>query len=188
MPDETTATVAPPPDGQGKNSEGAQPTAGAATGAATTQPPAEKTFTQAEVDAMFQKRLSKAVKAELKKMSGDGEEGQPSVEEMQRERDTALSEARTLRAKDDLFDYVDDGRFKVGLRPENRKAFWRLAKDQIEFDDSGKPSNISEVVKQVKLEAPALFTSSTGSVDAGAQGNGSVPDMNFLIRRSAGRA
>lgn len=193
MPEEATTAQASQDTSAGDGKNTGEAKAGAVTETAkTTSQAAQVDITEtpefkAALTAAVEKKLPQLRRQIGKELSGE-KEGQASVEDLQRERDEARNEARTLKAKDDLFDYVDDGGKKVGLRADSRRAFWRIAQSLIEFDDDGKPSNISDVVKAVKSEAPALFTSSTGSVDAGAHSNGAAPnDINSFIRRAAGR-
>ena len=175
-----------PPDAQGKNAGGND--SGAGTDTADKTPVDEKKFTQAEVEEMFKKRLSKAVKSELRKLTdGKDPDDKPDANELQRRAEDAETRARALEAKDELFDFVDNPRNKVGLKPESRKLFWKLAKDELEYDDEGKPTNLKEVVSGLKEEAPALFMAA-GSADAGrGRQTPANVNMNQLIRNAAGR-
>lgn len=191
MPEDTPTDEAPKKD---TPDEAAKNTGGAGSGADTDtakNPADEKQFTKAELDAEVTKRISreitKRVNAELKKHGIDPDSGK-TPEDWQRKAEDAESRARTLEAKETLFDYVDDPKHKVNLKPESRRLFWKLAKDELQFDDEGKPTNVREVVTAIKEEAPTLFVSSKGSVDAGVRGvTAAGVDMNQLIRRSAGR-
>src|SRR5688500_2187804 len=97
MPDENTTTEATaqtttadePAENTGANGTGA----GTQPAQQTTEAQSvEKTFTQAEVDKMFQNRRKSAVKAELRKLTGETD-GTPTVEELSKQ----LSEERTAR-------------------------------------------------------------------------------------------
>lgn len=160
-------------------------TPGAATQTATTEV-TEKTFTQAEVNAMIAKRLPSAVKAELKKMSGD--ETQPNVDDLQRqlsERDTKL---RSYEARETVDAFLNDGRNKLNIRPENIRGIQELVIPRLEFGDDGKPTNIKEAIESAKVIAPALFVSGTSNINQ-FSGNGQQArpgNMNDFIRQAAG--
>lgn len=172
-----------PPDGQGKTPGG--DSSGAGTDSQP-NPADEKTFTQAEVDAMFQKRLSKAVKSELKKLTGE-RDGEPTVDEFKSRAEAAEEKARTLEAKEAVRDYLADPKNKIGYRPENIRAIEKLVLAELEYDDEGKASNLKDAITTVKLDAPGLFLS-TGSANGGAGRNApEVVDMNAQIRHAAGR-
>lgn len=169
-------------EGDGKKT--AVDTTGTVTQTAQTED-VEKKFTQAEVDAMFQKRLSKAVKAELKKMSGeDGE--QPDVKDLQRGVEEANRNLRFYQARDQVEDYIADKRNNANIR--NVRAFCRYFKDDFAFNDEGQVSNLKDLYMRAKVETPELLGMVTGSAD-GAAGNGQQAvggDMNQILRRSVG--
>lgn len=166
----------------GKNT--AVDTTGAATQTAQTED-VEKKFTQAEVDAMFQKRLSKAVKAELKKM-GSEEGEQPDVKDLQRGVEEAQRNLRFYQARDQVEDYISDKRNNANIR--NVRAFCRYFKDDFTFNDEGQVTNLKDLYTRAKVETPELLGMVTGSAD-GAAGNGQSvvgADMNQLLRGAVG--
>lgn len=189
MPEETTAAESQATSDEAANNTGNSQT-GAGTESQSTQA-TEKTFTQAEVDAMFQKRLSKAVKAELKKLTGETE-GSPSVDELTQRATQAETRLREFEAKDSVVDYLSDPKNRVNPRPENMRLITKLVVAELQYDEEGKPSNLKEAIAQIKGEAPQLFVPATGSANGGS-GVGTVQtlgdaDMTLNIRRLAGKA
>lgn len=177
-------------DGTGQNTGAGQQQPGA--GTQTSQQPTgeqtkEKTFTQADVDRIVSERIKKGVKAELKKIIGEGEPAK--IEDVQRQLSESQAELRTFRARDEIHDFIADPANKLAVRPENFRAIEKLVLADLEFDEAGKPSNLAATVEAVKKLAPALFSNSPGSINAG-EGKGSPVsgfDMNSMIRRAAGR-
>ena len=101
---------------------------------------------------------------------------------------TWLVEKRERDTRDAVIEAASDD--KVGAR--NPRAIYRLIRDDLEFDESGKVRNLDEALKKAKAEYPELFgkaTGAAGSVNGGAGGrNGAPPtDMNALIRQSLRR-
>lgn len=183
---ETTDTTAQNTADEPVNNTGAQTSE---TDTATTQQQAqpEKTFTQADVDRIVQNRLKSAVKAELKKLAGDGEA--PNVEELKQQLADATNKARAYEASTSIRDYVTDPKNKLNVKAENIRAIEKLVLAEIEYDDDGKPSNLREAIESVKSLAPALFAVSVNHIN---QGNGGKPvatnNMNDFIRQiHAGR-
>lgn len=194
MPEEaTTATAAQTTsDGTAQNT-GAGQTAGAATEAAQTSQAAQTDITQtaefkSALTAAIEKKLPQLRKQIAKEVSGE-KEGQPSVDELTQRATTAEQRARQLEAKDAVFDYADDPKNKIGLRPDSRKSFWAVVKDDLEYDDEGRVTNLAAVVRAARSDHPALFTPTSGSINggAGASQPAGSPDMNRWIRQAAGR-
>ena len=193
-PTATTASAASPAtpattsDATAQNTDAAGQGSGTGTQAAQkpTEAQTEKTFTQADVDRIVQNRLKSAVKAELKKLTGEGE-GTATVEELQRQLSEAKTKTQTFEAREAVRDYMSDPENKLNVKPENMRAVEKLVMPDIEFDDSGKPSNLKEVFKAAKSLAPALFANPPASINAGQGRNSTAPtDMNAFIRRQAG--
>ena len=67
---------------------------------------------------------------------------------------------------------------------------YRVIKSDIEFDDNGKPTNLSALIDDLKQLSPNLFKVEPKRIDGGA-GNGTKPktsdSMNSFIRQAAGR-
>lgn len=160
---------------------------GAGTEAAQTQAQTEKTFTQAEVNAMIANRLPKAVKAELKKMGGEGE-GQPNVDDLQRQLSDSQTRIRSFEARESVEEYISDGRNKLNVKSENIRGIQEIVIPRLEYDDQGKPTNIKEAIESAKVIAPALFANQQSNINA-ANGRTSAPtatNMNDFIRQAAG--
>lgn len=163
-------------------------TSGAGTDTAQqTQAQTEKTFTQADVDRILQTRLKSAVKAELKKMAGDGDD-KPNVEDLQRqlsERDTKL---RSYEASAAIRSYLTDARHKLTISSEDLPTVEELVTNRLEYDDDGKPANLKEAIEEVKARSPKLFANPTPSINANNGRNGAVvgADMNSIIRGARG--
>jgi hypothetical protein len=173
----------------------AQNTGAIQTGAGTdtaqqTQAQTEKTFTQADVDRMFQSRLKSAVKAELKKLTGEND-NTPTVDDLQRQLSERDQKLRSYEARALVSDYLTDARHKLNVRPENIKAIEKLVIPDLEYDDEGKPTNLKEAVESVKSLAPTLFANTPGSINANEGRSQSAvvgQGMNGLIRQiHAGR-
>jgi hypothetical protein len=188
MPDtETTATTT---DGSDQNTA-TQANSGAGTD--TAQPnqatqSQERTFTQAEVDAMISQRLPRAVKAELKKMSSDGDDQKPNADELQRQLSDKDAKIRSYEARETVESFLNDGRNKLNIRPENVRGIQALVIPLLEYGDDGRPSNLKEAIESAKAIAPVLFTNHQSNINAN-NGTQSVPasgNMNDFIRRSAG--
>lgn len=182
----TEATAQTTSDETVKNTGAA--TSGADTQAATTEAQVEKTFTQADVDRIVQTRLKTAVKAELKKLTGETE-GSPTVEDLQRQLSETTTKAQRLEAKESVREYLSDPENKLSIKAENIPAITKLVMQDITFDADGKPENLKAALKLAQNLAPALFTNSSAIINAGqGRSNGSVvpSDMNAFIRRQTG--
>lgn len=87
----------------------------------------------------------------------------------------------------DAKDATRDAAKKAGA-PDG-DLIYRVLKGDIEYDDDGKPTNLKDLIADLKQTTPHLFKPATTRVDGGA-GNGSKPgkdDMNSMIRAAAGR-
>lgn len=164
----------------GTGTQPAQPTE-----ATATQEP-EKKFTQADVDRIVQNRLKSAVKAEIKKLTGEGD-GTPTVEDLQRQLSEQTSRIRSFEARETVQQYLADGRNNLNIKPENIRAIQDLVIPRLEYGDDGKPSNLKDAMNAAKSDYPTLFENKPPSVNAGSRtpaplGN----DMNSFIRQAAG--
>lgn len=188
MPEESTAAATTTTsDATAQNTESSTTGTGTQTAQQTEAQPTEKTFTQADVDRIVANRIKSGIKAELKKMAGDGE-GQPSVDDLQRQLSESQMKIRSFEAKDTVEQFISDGRNKLSVKPENIRGIQAIVIPQLEYDDDGKPSNLKEAIENAKVIAPALFANTPGSIDA-AQGRTSAAlpgDMNQFIRSQAG--
>jgi hypothetical protein len=185
MPDESTteSTSQTTPDAAVINTGDAATGAGTQTAQQTTEAPTEKTFTQADVDRIVQNRLKSAVKAELKKLTGEGD-GTPTVDELKSQLSEATQKAQALEARQSVRDYLMDPKNKLNVKAENAAAIEKLVMPDVEFDN-GKPSNLKEAIESAKSLAPALFVNVPTSIDANAGRNGQTgdpKDMNKFVR------
>jgi hypothetical protein len=185
MPDESTteSTSQTTPDAAVINTGDATTGAGTQTAQQTTEAPPEKTFTQADVDRIVQNRLKSAVKAELKKLTGEGD-GTPTVDELKSQLSEATQKAQALEARQSVRDYLMDPKNKLNVKAENAAAIEKLVMPDVEFDN-GKPSNLKEAIESAKSLAPALFVNVPTSIDANAGRNGQTgdpKDMNKFVR------
>lgn len=141
--------------------------------------PQGKFYTQDEIDKLISKRLSRATK--------DAEDkAQLSKEQLlERERDDAVTRLRKADARDAFIT-------KSGIDYGKASRLFRMYESELEFDDDGKPENISDVLKTAKAEWPELFKKgkdSQGDADlGGGQGDGKpAVSMNDAIRSLARR-
>lgn len=181
------ATAQTPTADEQANNTGAQAQdSGAGTDTAKTdQATQEKTFTQAEVDAIIARRLKTAVKSELKKMAGEGE-GQVSLEELQTQLSEKETRLRNYEARETINDFVADPKNKISVKPTSLRLFTKAVTDELEFED-GKIANLKEAIEKVKSFAPDLFATSTGSINATAGRNApAAVDFNEQLRQAAG--
>ena len=146
----------------------------------------EKTFTQADVDRIVQNRLKSAVKAELKKLTDDPQ--QPTPEDYQRQLSDKDAKIRSYESREVVENFLNDGRNKLNVRPENIRGIQALVIPTLEYDDQGSVTNLKEAIESAKSIAPALFANHQSNINANA-GNQTAPvgtNMNDFIRRSAG--
>lgn len=128
-------------------------------------------------------RLPKAVKAELKKLTSDGEGN--TVEELQRQLSEERTRTRGIEAREAVQDFLTDPKHKLNVRPENTRAIVKMVMQDIEFDDKGQPTNIKDAIESAKSLAPALFANTPSNINAGAGRNGAAgpTNMNDVIRQ-----
>lgn len=151
------------------------------------QPEPAKTFTQADVDRIVQNRLKSAVKAELKKLTQDGEG--VTVEDLQRQLSEERTRTRAIEAREAVQDYLSDPKHKLNVRAENSRAIVKMVMQDIEYDDKGQPTNIKEAIESAKSLAPTLFVNSQSNINEGAGRNAHTGpvNMNDFVRQQAGR-
>lgn len=186
--DTETAETQTTSDATAENT-GESTNAGAETQTAQTEGSTEKTFTQAEVDLMFSKRLKSAVKSELKKAIGENSDA-PNVEELQRQLEAVNSENRSFKASKEITNYFSDAKNKLSVKSVDLPGASELVGKFIEFDDDGTINNLAEAVENAKRLAPSLFTQTTSSINAGF-GRGkpaTAPNMNEIIRGKFARS
>lgn len=187
MTTETTETQTTS-DGDGENTGESNDT-GAVTHTEQTEAQTEKTFTQSEVDAMFQKRLKTAVKSELKKAIGENSDA-PTVEELQRQLLEANTKTRSFETRDAVQNYFNDAKNKISVKAVDLQGAIDAVEKFLEYDDDGNISNLNEAVRKAKERSSSLFAPTpTASVNAGF-GRGktaTVPNMNDLIHSAFAR-
>lgn len=127
----------------------------------------------------FAKKLKAREDAEL----SETERLTKELAEMKGKEATWLVEKRERDTRDAVIEAASDE--KVGAR--NPRAVYRLIKDELEFDESGRVRNLDESIKKAKAEFPELFgkaTGAAGSVNGGAGGRSGAPpqDMNAAFR------
>lgn len=148
----------------------------------------ERTFTQADVDRIVQNRLKSAVKAELKKLTGDGDVA--SVEDLQRQLSEERNARQRLEARHTVREYLTDPRHKLNLDAGVVPEIEELVAARLEYDDDGKPSNLKETVESLKSRLPRLFANTQSNINAN-NGRGAQPgplNMNDFVRQQlAGR-
>ncbi|MET0646388.1 MAG: hypothetical protein ABW208_07180 [Pyrinomonadaceae bacterium] len=164
----------PGDDTTGKPGAGGSTGAGGqASGGAAETP---KTYTEDDLRAA-EERGRKAVLADAKKKE---DEGKLSAEERERRR---ADEAETRLRERDARDLLEAGAKEAGA--SNPTKVYRLIKDELEFDDKGKPTNLKEVVAKAKRDFPDEFgvKRPPGSADGAAgRSSGTARTMNDLIR------
>jgi ATP-dependent exoDNAse (exonuclease V) beta subunit len=174
------------PDAAANNTGANQSGAGTQTAQQTTeaQPPqTEAKFTQADVDRIIANRIKAGVKAELKKLSSDGDGN--TVEELQRQLSEEKTRTRGIEAREAVQDFLSDPKQKLNVRPENTRAIVKMVMQDIEFDDKGQPTNIKDAIESAKTLAPALFANTPSNINAGAGRNTAAgpTNMNDVIRQ-----
>ena len=176
--------------GDGKNTGSGDAGAGTQTAKKTAEA-AQADITQtpefkAALTSAIEKKLPQLRKQIAKEVSGE-KEGQPSVEELKGRAETAETELRRYRARDQVEAYVSDKRNNVQVR--NMRALVRFVEHDFEYDDEGKVTNLKDLIAQAKADAPELFGVAAGSADggAGAHSQNGDGDMNARIRQAAGR-
>lgn len=136
-------------------------------------------LTQAELDALISKRVNRATKdaADKAKLS--------ETELLKKERDEAKAEVRDRDSKDNFA-------IASGLDLGKATRLFAMYKDDIEYDDAGKATNMKDVVATAKKEWPELFGKRKveGSADGGSgsgEGQGAGGGMNSILRSMAKR-
>ena len=161
----------------------------------------EKTYTQAELEAALaedrreRKRAATAKSTKAAGKSGAGKKGDDEAEESEdlikeRQRREQLEEKLRVR---DAQDSVVAAAKNAGFT--NPEKIYRLVKDDLEFDDAGKPENVKDLIALAKRDFPEELAAAKpkGSADGGAGNNGNATEganvgMNNFIRRAAGRS
>jgi hypothetical protein len=147
--------------------------------AAGDKAPEGRHYTQAEIDRIVQGRVNRATKDAADK-------AQLSKEQLlERERDDALKLVRDRDLKDAFIE-------TAGIDYAKSSRLFKMYKDDIEVDKDGKPTNLKDVIGQMKKDFPEYFTAKKveGSGDGGkGTGGDGKPggSMNDFLRQASGR-
>lgn len=192
MADESTGTGAPAatttePQAGASTTSDPKPQAGAPTVPATdgmsleTKKKLDKENLQLRRERdEFAKKLQEFENAKL----SETERLTKRLKELEDREATWLVEKRERDTRDAVIEAASDE--KVGAR--NPRAVYRLIKDDLEFDESGKVQNLKAAIEKAKADFPELFGKAAGggagSVNGGAGGRGNAPpqDMNAVLR------
>lgn len=156
---------------------------------------AEKTYSQADLDAAVaaarqDARKAKPGKTNTQKTTGKKDEGgeEEAAEVIEARKRAEAAEAQ-LRVRD-ARDAVETAAKTAGFT--NPAKIYRLVKDELSFDDSGKPENVKDLIAIAKRDFPEELSTAkgNGSADGGAgtRTGAAATNMNDFIRRAAGRA
>lgn len=135
---------------------------------------------QKDVDAMVQRRIDRALKAQK-------DEAELS------ENDRLKKQADDARRELQIRDLRDDLVAELGIDAKRGRSLFAAYRDELDVDDkTGKASNIKDVAKAIKSDFPELFKpKAAGSADAGSgRATGAAADtggMNSFLRRAAGK-
>ena len=94
---------------------------------------------------------------------------------------------RDTNGRTAVYDAVASGKPNAAV---SAKAVWALAREALEYDDDGEPTNVDAVLAKLRKDEPTLFRASPGKGDGGAGGSAATSgdDMNAVLRRMAGAA
>lgn len=141
------------------------------------KPANAKTFTEEQVNKIVERRLKK------------------ERERFEREKD--LTEVEKLKAQNaemakrlaerDALDTFEQFFSKKGVK--NIKGLYRALKDDLEFDDKGKVSNLKDLLDEAKETFPEFFLKADGDADGakGKESKGQTKSFSDVIRRGFGR-
>jgi len=156
----------------------------------------EKTYTQAELDAALaedrkeRRRAAQAKQSKSKASGKKGDDDDEESEELVKERQKRAQLEEKLRIRDAQDSVVAAAKTAGFSNPEK---IYRLVKDDLEFDDGGKPENVKDLIALAKRDFPEELSAAKGkgSADGGEGGGdkvtGANSSMNDFIRRAAGR-
>ena len=102
------------------------------------------------------------------------------LSELKDQQATWLAERRERDTRDAVIEAASDE--KVGAR--NPRAIYRLIRDELEFDDSGKVRNLDEAIKKAKAEFPELFGKATGAAAHGHERTGTRTTARSGVARA----
>lgn len=150
----------------------------------------DKVFTQADLDAALarDRQERKRVAASKSTATTNKKDKPEESEEAEQFRKRAEAAEASLRARD-ARDTVEKAAKDAGF--SNPSKIYRLLRDDLSFDDAGKPDNVKDLITIARRDFPEEIAAKTaGSADAGA-GKGSSgaakSSMNDFIRKATGR-
>jgi len=158
----------------------------------TTAGDAGKTFTQAELDAIIEKRLARAKKDADKALEDERKKAQmteaerlkAAKDEAEAKAEKALATANEVLVRAEVKSIAAD----MGL-VDGDAAYALIDRDSVELKD-GKVKGVKEALEALVKEKPWIKKGEAkGSVGAGTNpgSSNSKTDMNAFIRKAAGR-
>ena len=112
-------------------------------------------------------RALKAVQDKLNQIEAAGKPEEERREQALKDAETRAEAAERRLREANARSAVTDAATKANaLSP---RAIYALVADDLEFDDDGEPTNVTDLVAQAKKDEPALFRAAQGSGDGGKQ-------------------
>ena len=113
--------------------------------------------------------------------------GKTELQRLEKDRDTYKSQYESLASRLQAANARAAITEAAGrLNAIDNTAVFAIARDSLEFDDSGEPTNVDAVLKDVQKRHPALFRAANGSGDGGKGGaSQNVGNVNDLFREMA---
>lgn len=136
---------------------------------------------QKERDA--RKAAEKERKELLKRLSDLEQAGKPEADRIAAERDALKAELDEARSRERL----TRGKAAVLQAASEANAvtpgvIYRAIVGDLEFDDSGEPTNVGALVASLRKEAPMLFRPVTGKADAATTATAPAPNNDWIKR------
>jgi hypothetical protein len=147
---------------------------------------------QAELNRLIKREAAKAAtkaKADLQKQIDDQKARETGnfeklLNEAKADNEKLAGELRQTRARTTVYDLA------VKANAVTPEGVWRYIKDDIDYDDDGKPKNVGELLRALQTEAPKLFGTGNPPGGGGDGGRGGKPpaktDFNAVLRRGMG--
>lgn len=104
------------------------------------------------------------------------EKAQSRANELEKTYGETITELQRERAER----VIRDAATEANANPQRLAAIFRLVRDDIEYGDDGKPSNVSALITKAKKDSPEWFRSALGSGDGG-KGGDTPADRNELV-------
>ena len=127
--------------------------------------------------AAARKESEKAAKALQDRLDAIEERDQTDLEKAQSrvtELEKHYGEATTQLQQERAEKAIRDAAASAGARADRLPSVYRLVRDEVEFGDDGKPSNVAALIEQAKTDAPEFFQRVSGSGDGGKTGDTKV--------------